>query len=45
MGVKHGVHDCGGEDGRSRRISGADVVVVLSFAVGLVGVRSGIESC
>ena len=40
MGVKHGVHDWGGgEDGRSRNISGEDLVVVLSFVVGLA------ESC
>ena len=43
---KHGVHDCGGvEDGRSRNISGEDLVVVLSFVVGLAGVRrGGVES-
>ena len=49
MGFKHGVHDCGGgggEDGQSRNISGEDLVVVLSFVVGLAGVRrGGGESC
>ena len=46
MGVKHGVHDWGGEDGRSRNISGEVLVVVLSFGVGPAGVRrGGVESC
>lgn len=50
MGFKQGVHDCGGseggEDGQSRNISGEDRVVVLSFVVGLGGVRRGeVDSC
>lgn len=50
MGFKHGVHDCGGGgggvDGRSRNTSGEDPVVVLSFVIGLAGVRrGGVESC
>ena len=48
MGFKLGVHDCGsgGEDGQSRNISNEDLVVVLSFMVGLAEVRRDvIESC
>ena len=47
VGFKHGVHDCGGDDGgQSRNISDEDLAVVLSFVVGLAGDRrGGVESC
>lgn len=47
MGFKHGVHDCGGGDGgQSRYISDESLLVVLSFVIGLAGVRrGGDESC
>jgi hypothetical protein len=44
VGFKQGTHDCGGSgggDGQSGNTSGEDRAVVLSFVVGLMGVRRG----